>query len=144
RSVALKLMRAALAADAQLLRAFEDEARIMARLTHPRIVRVIEWGEDRGLLFIAMEHVPGVDLGQVLAALRGAGRPPPLDAVASIADDLLAGLHAAHELRDQRGRLVGLVHRDVTPQNLLVCGAGEAKLTDFGIAKSLLQAHVTE
>lgn len=117
---------------ASLLR---HEARIAAALAHPNLVDVYELGTHQGRDFIAMEYVSGVDLRRVLAQARTEGRGLPPEAIAFVVSELLAGLEHAHRARDEHGRPMGLVHRDVTPSNVLLSFAGEVKLIDFGIAK---------
>lgn len=142
RLVALKCLRPAMAQDPENLIAFEDEARILSQLNDPRIVRFYESGNSGGTYFHALEYAPGASLAEVLDALRRQGRTVPLEAVAAIADDLLGALHAAHEARGRNGEALGVVHRDVSPQNLIVCSGGGCKLTDFGLAHFLTQVHL--
>lgn len=142
--VAVKLMRKDLIDDPELRSCFEDESRVMSRVNHPRVVRYLDAGELDGRPWLAMEYVRGVNLAQVLRQLRLLGRTPSLAVIRAIGDDLLAALDAAHRAADETGRPLGLVHRDVTPQNLLLCEDGTCKLTDFGIAKDRNQCHVTQ
>jgi serine/threonine-protein kinase len=134
--VAVKCLRPSLARNPLLLQAFEGEAQLMARLSDPHIVRLLEAGEDHGTHFLAMEYAAGVSLADCIAALRARGTPPPLEAVAAVAEDLLGALHVAHQATDEHGDPMNLVHLDVTPENVIVCSSGLCKLTDFGIARS--------
>ncbi len=123
---------------------FLDEARLAARLNHPNIVHTYEVGETDGKYFIAMEYLEGQSLQALLARLsaRSEGLSEPL--VAYIASQALKGLHHAHELRDFDGTPLGIVHRDVSPQNLYLTYGGEVKVLDFGIAKARLNSAHTE
>ena len=123
REVAVKFLRADLAAQPVVRSRFEEEARSAARLTHPNVVMVLDSGEYEQCPYLVMECLTGHTLYDEL--VRG---PLPPDRVRSVAEDMLAGLGAAHEL--------GIVHRDVKPANILLTEEGRAKLADFGIAKS--------
>jgi eukaryotic-like serine/threonine-protein kinase len=131
--VVLKVLRSSTSDDAELRRMFFDEARIAALLNHPNVVQTYEAGEDEGRLFLAMEYLEGKSLSSILNA-----RPPgdvPLDVQLRIIADVLEGLHYAHELTDVDGTPLHVIHRDVSPQNVLVTYAGVSKVVDFGIAK---------
>lgn len=111
------------------------EARVAAGLSHPNLVDVYELGQDQGRDFIAMEYVPGVDLRRVFEHAQRQHDPLPAAAWVWVVVELLAGLEHAHRATDEAGRPLGLVHRDVSPTNVLLSFAGEVKLIDFGIAK---------
>lgn len=134
--VALKRILESYGHNAQIEKMFIDEARLVAKLSHPNLVQVFDFGRDEQGLFIAMEYVPGPNLAQVLRVLRKAGERPPeapmLDAVIQI----LRGLDHAHRLRGDDGAPLGLVHRDVSPANVLLTSDGVAKLADFGVARA--------
>lgn len=119
---------------------FEDmflrEARIVAKIRHPNVVQIFELGRSGGFPFIAMEYVPGSTLKQLVSAARRADTRLPIGAVLHLASQACAGAHAAHELRDRDGKPYGLVHRDISPHNLMVDDNGHVKLLDFGIAKA--------
>jgi eukaryotic-like serine/threonine-protein kinase len=132
RMVAVKVMATALADDPAAQRMFEREALIATRIEHPNIVRTYEVGEVEGEIFLAMELVRGATLSTLCARSGGGG---PLAIAIGIACDVARGLHAVHELRDPDGALLGVVHQDVTPHNVIVDGAGSAKLLDFGVAR---------
>jgi len=121
-----------------------DEAKLLVYLNHPNIVQVFELGREGETYFIAMEFVEGVDLRQLQQKLKSLGRELPPEFALFIVHEALKGLHYAHEraLKD-RGRL-GIVHRDVSPQNILLSFEGEVKVTDFGIAKAMTQTHETQ
>lgn len=133
--VALKLMLPHLASNDELVRRFHAEARLAARMHHPNIVEIFDVGEAEGRPFIAMQLVEGVTLSRVMRAVTQAGEWVPLPIVRLVATGLCEALAYAHGLRDGRGRPLGVVHRDVTPSNVLVSRAGAVLLTDFGIAR---------
>jgi TonB family protein len=123
--------------DAGFVRMLLDEARVAATLDHPNIVQVYDVGHVDGEFFIAMEHIVGHDLGEILrASERLDGGPLPLGHALGIVASACAGLHYAHVKTDFEGRPLGIVHRDVTPQNIMVTFEGAVKLVDFGIAKA--------
>ncbi len=132
--VAIKTILADVMDNTRMEQMFLEEATLASQIHHPNVVQTQELGEQEGTLYLAMEWVDGEPLNQVMtrAAERG-GLPLPI-AVNLIAQ-ACKGLQAAHDLRDENGELLGVVHRDVSPQNLLVSFSGTAKLVDFGIAK---------
>ena len=138
--VAIKTILPHLASDPEFERMLIDEARIASGTRHPNVVETYELGEEGGVVYIAMEWVYGDALSQVL---RVAGTTTPLDPriAARIVADAAAGLHAAHNLADDAGIALEVVHRDVSPQNLLVSLDGNVKVTDFGVAKALNTSH---
>jgi len=111
---------------------FEDEARVMALLAHPNIVRTVDAGEEAGQKYLALEFLDGLPLDQCREAVTALGERAALH----VAAELLEGLHYAHELRDREGGLLELVHRDVSPHNVFITYEGRVTLVDFGIAKS--------
>jgi eukaryotic-like serine/threonine-protein kinase len=115
---------------------FIDEAKIAVTLTHANIVQVFDLGLVDGTYFLAMEYVPGCDLGTALRWTRKVGRRFPQELSVYIVSELAKGLDYAHRRRDAELRPLGVVHRDVSPENVLLSHEGEVKLTDFGIAKS--------
>jgi eukaryotic-like serine/threonine-protein kinase len=136
RLVAIKRILPTLAEDGEFVRMFVDEARIAAQLSHPNIVQVLELGKHEGSLFIAMEYVSGRDLRQVMERHRKRGEPMPLPQACLVVAEVCEALDHAHKKRDAQGRPLGIVHRDVSPQNVLVGFEGGVKLIDFGIAKA--------
>ena len=133
--VAIKTMLPKLSEDDQFEQMFLDEASLASQIRHPHVVEIHDLGEESGILYLVMEMVDGVPLNQLMkAAKRQGGVPMPI--AVRIVMAACAGLHAAHELKDREGKLVGLVHRDVSPQNLLVTYEGVTKVVDFGIAKA--------
>jgi serine/threonine-protein kinase len=121
---------------------FLDEARLAARIRHPNVVGTLDV-EDRDGLYIVMEYIEGVTLLQLTRAAQKVGERMPVPVAIRIALDTLAGLHAAHELRDENDVFLNLVHRDVSPQNVLLGTDGTARLTDFGIAKASSRLSMT-
>jgi eukaryotic-like serine/threonine-protein kinase len=140
RLVAVKVCHPHLRADADFAAMFLDEARLAARIHHPNVVPVLDVGDD-GALFFVMEYVEGVALADLL---KTSANRMPLAMVVRIVLDLLAGLHAAHELRGSDGQLLNVVHRDVSPQNVLVGSDGISRVVDFGVAKAEARATVTK
>jgi len=131
--VVLKMMRRDLVGEAEAHRMFLQEARISARLTHPNIVQVHEICEHDGVPTMVMEYLEGKPLS---AVLRGDGVPAPRGLLLYTLTKVLAGLHAAHDLRDYDGTPLNLVHRDISPHNVFVLFDGQIKVLDFGIAKA--------
>lgn len=134
--VAIKVVHPHLARDAQFGRMFVDEALISARIEHPNVVHVTELGEQNGAYFLVMEYVHGVSLSQLLSALSKRGRRLSPELAVHIAVRVAEGLHAAHETLGDDGHPLNVVHRDISPQNVLLSAHGHVKLIDFGIAKA--------
>lgn len=133
--VAVKTMLPRLSEDEQFEQMFLDEASLASRVRHPNVVEILDLGEHSGVLYLVMEWIEGVPLNQLMKAAKPVGGVPA-HVAARIAMQACAGLHAAHELTDDKGMLVGLVHRDVSPQNVLVTYDGVTKVVDFGVAKA--------
>jgi eukaryotic-like serine/threonine-protein kinase len=136
RRVAIKEMLPHLAKSAEFVRMFFDEARLASRIHHPNVVATLDMTEADGSHALILEYVEGPSLQQIMKYQVERGATIPLDITLRIFLDLLAGLHAAHELIDEDGRALNLVHRDVSPQNMLVGTDGITKITDFGIARA--------
>ena len=134
--VALKRILLQLAMDQRLVRMFCAEARVHAALTHPNLVSVLDFGEAGGELYLVLEYVDGVALSEVLRAVVARKRAIELGPALHIAREVAAGLAYAHQYRDDDDAPLGVVHRDVAPNNILLGRAGEVKLTDFGIVHS--------
>lgn len=142
RYVAIKLLRSDRASSAGCFEAFVNEARLAAVLHHHNIVQVHDIGEDDGRPFVAMEYVHGVDLRTLLARLAKGNEQLPLSHVVAIIASVAAALHHAHEQRGPDGKPLHIVHRDVSPSNVLVGFDGNVKVADFGIAKAAInQIH---
>jgi serine/threonine protein kinase len=143
RTVAIKRLHPQFAKDPEFVAMFLDEARLAARIRHPNVVPTLDVVASRGEVFLVMEYVQGESLSRLAKALRARGERVPLPILLRIMSDALQGLHAAHEARDERGVPLDLVHRDVTPQNILVGIDGVGRLLDFGIAKAAGRAQTT-
>ena len=136
RVVVIKRILPHLAAHENFVDMFLNEARVIARLNHPNIVQIYELGEQSGKYFIAMEYVPGASFRDIMRKAAKRGIEVPIPVAMGLIIQACAGAHAAHELTDNAGRPIGLVHRDISPHNLMVTGKGHVKLLDFGIAKA--------
>jgi serine/threonine-protein kinase len=136
KTVALKRMRTEWTADPDFIHAFVHEAQLASRLSHPNIAQAYDLGKIDGTYFIAMELVQGPTLSQIMLQARRAAGPVPLAIALEILIQLCDALDHAHELRDAGGRPLDLVHRDISPSNVIVSRDGSAKLIDFGIAKA--------
>ena len=131
--VVLKMMRASLVGNPESHRMFLEEARISARLAHPNVVQVHEVCDYEGTPTMVMEYLEGKSLSTIL---WGDGLSAPRNLLIYILTKALAGLHAAHDLRDYDGTPLNLVHRDASPHNIFVTYDGQIKVLDFGIAKA--------
>ena len=136
RLVVLKRVHRRFVKDEAFRDMFVDEARVASLIRHPNVVPVIDVVEEKGEIFLVMEYVESLSLGVLAAAARKAGEPLPVPVVARIVSDVLAGLTAAHDATDMQGRTLDVVHRDVSPQNVVVGVDGQSRLIDFGIAKA--------
>jgi serine/threonine-protein kinase len=145
RTVAIKRLHAHLARDPEFVSMFLDEARLAARVQHPNVVATMDIVTTGGEVFLVMEYVKGESLFGLLQAARKAGRDgAPVAIVLSILGGILHGLHAAHEALTDRGEPLDIVHRDVSPQNILVGEDGVARLVDFGVAKAQWRVQSTQ
>ena len=138
--VAIKTILPHLAREGEFERMFLDEARIASLVHHPNVCEIYELGDDQGVLYLAMEWVSGDSLMHVLRNAKGV-ESIDLRVAARIVADGASGLHAAHELTDDDNRPMSVVHRDVSPHNILISGDGHIKVADFGVAKALGQMH---
>jgi eukaryotic-like serine/threonine-protein kinase len=136
--VAVKRVLAHLAEDDDFIQMLVDEAKIASILRHSNIARVYEFARAHGEYFIAMEHVDGKDMRTVLERCRAKKKPVPPEHAAYVAAEIASALHAAHSAVDPKRRPLRIVHRDVSPSNVICSYAGEVKLCDFGIAKATL------
>jgi serine/threonine-protein kinase len=136
RPVVIKRILSTMVPDGDILRGFLDETRIAARLRHPHIIRIDELGEVEGEWYIRMEYVEGASLGQVMKAAAKAGEYLSLNVCLYVAGSIASALEHAHNARDPEGRALHVVHRDVTPHNVLLGRSGAVKLIDFGVARA--------
>jgi serine/threonine protein kinase len=120
----------------EAVRMFQDEAHVLSCLSHPNIPQVYDLGCTDGHWFLVIEHVPGHTLSELCSAATRMGAAMPLDAVVSVIEQLCDALHHAHERNDDYGRPLRIVHRDVTPYNVMITPDGFAKLLDFGVART--------
>jgi serine/threonine-protein kinase len=141
RRVAIKRILPHLSDSSEFRTMFLDEARLAAQLTHPNIIHIYDFGKVEDYFYIAMEYVEGVDLGRLIKQARNT--PVPFELIARTLADICAGLHYAHNSTDGGGKRLNVVHRDVTPQNVLITYDGIVKVVDFGIAKATWQASRT-
>ena len=142
--VAVKRILPHLSDNKEFVDMFVDEAKMVAGLTHPNIVQIFDLGRIEKSYYIAMEYVQGRDLRSILRRARERGTRVPLDLCALVASRVCAALEYAHRKKDDRGQPMMTVHRDISPQNILISFEGDVKLTDFGIAKAASKATVTE
>jgi len=143
RTVAIKRLHAEYAKVPEFVSMFVDEARLAGRIRHPNVVPVIDVVSTGGELLLVMEYVPGETLARLLSRLRASGARVPPEIAVAIVCDLLDGLHAAHETKDEHGAPLDIVHRDVSPQNVIVGVDGVARVLDFGVAKAAGRLHQT-
>jgi eukaryotic-like serine/threonine-protein kinase len=141
--VCIKRVLPVFASEPRFVDMFLDEARLLAHLRHARITQVYDFGEADGTYYMAIELVEGTDLEGLLRSLTREGRAFPVDVLVYVLAELLSALSYAHGL-EVNGQPLALVHRDISPSNVLVSKHGEVKLTDFGIAKSRQRSHRTK
>lgn len=120
-----------------------DEAKIAVQLTHPNIIQVYELGREDGVYYIAMEYLNGVDLRRIVQKASSLQKKVPQEVSLMILIDLLEGLAYAHSKKDGQGNPLEIIHRDISPQNILVSYDGTSKITDFGIARAASKSHET-
>ncbi len=141
--VVLKRILPHLVEDEEFFTMFQDEAKITMRLNHPNIAQIFEFGEERGIHYLVMEYIAGEDIRRLTKRVAAAGQTLPLGVILRVIADAAAGLDYAHKGRDSKGVPLHLVHRDVSPQNVLVGFDGAVKLIDFGVAKAAGRAQHT-
>jgi serine/threonine-protein kinase len=144
RFVAIKRLHPHLANDRDFIQMFLDEARIAARLHHPHVVPILEIGESEKGYYLVMEYIEGDTLARLMARSAQSGNALPTKVAIRASLDALAGLHAAHEMTDDEGKALEIVHRDVSPQNILVGVDGSSRITDFGVARAASRLTTTK
>jgi serine/threonine protein kinase len=144
KEVAIKLSHPHLGTEQGFFQSLIDEAKLAARIRHPNVVTVQDVGSTGESVYLVMDYVEGESLSTLQRLAQSAKRPLPLPVCLAILRDALVGLHAAHEVRDEAGNLLEVVHRDFSPQNILVGTDGSSRLTDFGVASARSKSSVTE
>jgi len=144
KQVAIKRVLPQLSKNEQFISMFLDEARLCGRLAHSNVVSVFDIGVGDNTYFIVMEYVDGADLKQVIEYQKKLNRPMPVESACFIAQRICMGLHYAHELHTPDGENLNIVHRDVTPANVLITRHGEIKIVDFGLAKASSQLAASD
>lgn len=146
--VALKVIHDHLAGEKSFVDMFLDEARIAANINHPNVCTVFDFGVDKGVYYLAMEYLLGEPLGRIIRTIAKRQKKEEVKELpwylARVMADACEGLHAAHELTDATGKHLGVVHRDVSPENIIVTYDGAVKLVDFGVAKAAQRIHETK
>jgi serine/threonine protein kinase len=143
RTVAIKRLQPQFAEDPEFVSMFLDEARLAARIRHPNVVPTLDVVSTQGEIFLVMEYVQGDSLARLIRASHTHGRSPSPAMVATLMVGVLNGLHAAHEAKNEQGEPLGIVHRDVSPHNIIVGIDGVARLLDFGVAKAVGRLQTT-
>jgi len=141
RKVAVKRILPHLAGNTDFIKMFTREARLAALLQHPNIVQIFDYGKIENAYFIAMEFIDGKNLGEILAAMK---HGLMVDQAVFIILKICQGLDYSHTKRDEKGKAINLVHRDISPQNMLVSYQGEVKISDFGISKARSEPSLTQ
>ncbi len=144
RTVAIKRLHAHLSQDDDLVQMLVDEARLAVQLQHPNIGQVFDLGRVNGQTYIAMEYIPGVDMHRLVRRLVQMRRPLPIPMAIYVLTEMLAGLEYAHNRLGPDGQPLHIVHRDISPQNIMFSTTGGIKLVDFGIAKARMQVMQTQ
>jgi serine/threonine-protein kinase len=142
--VAIKRLHSHLAKDPEFLDMFLDEVRLASRIRHPNVVQPLDVVVTGGEVFLVMEYIHGDSLARILRTVRQQTLHIPMKITSAILIGALNGLHAAHEAKDERGTSLGIVHRDVSPQNIMIGVDGVSRVLDFGVAKAEDQVHSTK
>ena len=143
RTVAIKRLHPQYAKDPEFVTMFLDEARLCGRIRHPNVVPTLDVVATEGEIFIVMEYVAGEALSKLMKTAQARNIPIPPRVAATILSSVLHGLHSAHQTKDEHGRELGIVHRDVSPQNILVGSDGTSRVLDFGVAKAAGRMQTT-
>ncbi len=143
RTVAIKRLHPQYAKDPEFVTMFLDEARLCGRIRHPNVVPTLDVVATEGEIFIVMEYVAGEALSKLMKTAQQRQIPIPPRVAATIMSSVLHGLHSAHQTKDEHGRELGIVHRDVSPQNILVGSDGTTRVLDFGVAKAAGRIQTT-
>ncbi|NUP10814.1 MAG: serine/threonine protein kinase [Polyangiaceae bacterium] len=143
KTVAIKQLHPQFAKDPDFVSMFLDEGRLAARIQHPNVVSTLDVISQERELFLVMEYIEGESLARLIRAMRASDMLVPPRLVGTIMAGALYGLHAAHEAKNERGEPLGIIHRDVSPQNILVGIDGVARVLDFGVAKAANRSQIT-
>ena len=143
RTIAIKRLHPQYAKDPEFVSMFLDEARLAARIQHPNVCATLDVVATQGELFLVMEYLQGETLSRMIRAMRNRSEQIDPRIAVTIIAQTLHGLHAAHEAKSERGELLNIVHRDISPQNILVGRDGASKVLDFGVAKAAGRFHTT-
>src|SRR6478609_10040309 len=143
KTVAIKRLHAQFAQNPDFVDMFLDEGRVASRIDHPHVVPVLDVAMTGDELFLVMEYVHGETLAKLLSTSKNRGQAVPTDVAFAIVVGLLEGLHAAHEATDENGEPLNIVHRDVSPPNVMIGTDGIARVLDFGVAKAAGRLHLT-
>ena len=143
RPVAIKRLHPHLARDPEFVAMFLDEARLAARIQHPNVVSTLDVVASKGEVFLVMEFIQGETLSRLWKTACATGKPIDARIIGSVMSNALHGLHAAHEAKNERGESLRIVHRDVSPQNIIVSSDGIARVLDFGVAKAMGRLQTT-
>jgi serine/threonine protein kinase len=144
RTVAIKRLHPQYSRDREFVASFLDEARLVARVRHPNVVPTLDVVASGGEVFLVMEYVHGESLSTLVRCTNEQGQPIPVPIVVAIVSGALQGLDAAHEAKSERGAPLQIVHRDVSPQNILLGSDGQARILDFGIARAIDRLQTTQ
>ncbi len=144
RTVAIKRMHPQFTGDPEFVSMFLDEARLAARIRHPNVVSTLDVVAMNGELFLVLDYVQGETLSVLMRRAIAAGVQVPVPIAAAVASGVLHGLHAAHEAKNEQGEPLGIVHRDISPQNVMVGIDGVSRVLDFGVAKAAGRLQTTE
>src|ERR1700733_14777693 len=144
RTVAIKRLHQQYAKNPEFVAMFLDEARLAARIRHPNVVPTVDVVAMEEELFLVMEYIQGESLSRLFRAASVAAAPIPRSVAVTIMAGVLHGLHAAHEAKTEHGQPLDIVHRDVSPQNVLVGVDGVARVLDFGVAKAAHRVQTTQ
>jgi len=144
RTVAIKRLHPHLARNPDFVAMFLDEARLVSRIRHPNVVHTLDVVSDENELLIVMEYIQGESLARIIRAASTQGMKLPPTVASAILVGSLDGLHAAHEATSERGSPLNIVHRDISPQNIIVGSDGVARVLDFGVAKAAGRVHETK
>jgi len=143
KTVAIKRLHPHLAKDPYFAKMFLDEARLVSRVQHPNVVPILDVVSTDTELFLVLEYVRGETLSGLMRAARKKNEKIPVPIAAAIVAGMLQGLHAAHEAKDEMGKPLNIVHRDVSPQNLMIGADGASRVLDFGVAKAASRMQTT-